>query len=83
MGDFAKRTPRVKPKTMNCPMTEKNFRRRDGSEGIAYKFSFKDGSKTYSIQVIPGRDGKVTRNGKEIIGWAQVAQFSTTGGGEW
>lgn len=75
MGNFAKRTPPQKPIVMNCAITTKEFKKRDGSMGTCGIFSFKDGNKSYIIQIQKAESGKETKKGKPITGWAQVAQF--------
>lgn len=79
MGNFARRSNPQKPKTMNCAITTKTFKKRDGSEGTCGYFSFKDGNKSYSIQITTADGSKMTRKGRPITGWAQVAQFSDGG----
>lgn len=79
MGNFANRNMPQKPKTMNVPLTLKTFKRRDGSEGSAGYLTFSDGNKKYAIQITTGDTGKTTRNGRQIVGWASIAQFLDNG----
>lgn len=84
MANFERRSVPQKPKTMNCPITDKTFKKRDGSTGTVGYFSFRDGNKSYSIQIVRTSTGKTTKKGREITGWAQVAQFIDGGGnGSW
>lgn len=83
MGNFAGRTPRQKPVVMNCAITTKEYKKRDGSTGKCGIFKFSDGDKTYVIQTTKDGDtGKVDRKGRKITGWAQVARFVKDGGGD-
>ena len=81
MANFARRSNPQKPKVINAPIVDKTFRKRDGSEGVCGVFSFRDGSKAYTIQITKDGAGRVTRRGREITGWAQIAQFVDNGRG--
>ena len=83
MANFDRRSVPQKPKTINCAITDKTFKKRDGSTGTVGYFSFKDGNKSYSIQITRVATGKQTRKGRDITGWAQVAQFIDGGNGGW